>query len=609
MFCENCGRPIPEGQENCQFCNPPAQEPAYAAPVFQPAPMDLTDPAPQQYASPVQTCAPPVQQPAFELNMPAEGARKKKKSGGGRIALILIALVLVAGIVLAALNWKSITRFFSRNFGEPTDYLVDVEKDSAADAAKTLADAYDQALASYHPEGSSADTTVTLEMGDTLMSLLSTALSQSGVEMELDWVQSITLTPQVDVYEDTMRVDLGVGINGTGLATLSVIWDMESQTIYIGVPELHDTYIQMDAREILGEEAAAVAETMAMSREMNEAVMAALPSGSELEALITRYVGIVLDQLSDAEKETETVKLGGLEQELLVMTVELSQKDILKLAEAVLEEAQDDAALEDILDGFSDMVNEMNTLYGGENVDLYTDFANAVDEALYELEYLVDEVSGGDFITIETFLDSKDTIVGRTVTVEAEGEEIEIYYITVTEGGEFAFKAEAATVRIEGEGTIEKGKRTGAYVLSESGTDYVTLEIEDYVQAEDDSVTGTFRLIPESIVYEMMDMDASVAGILGSAALELGLTGDSVRIAIEAAGSELLALRLSGQTAKPSPIALPEGVSTEDDAGGMQWLTELDFEAVLSNLEKAGVPDEYMAMAEQFVEMFRAEFN
>lgn len=550
MFCKNCGKPTEGDSVLCGDC-----------------------------------------QPDFQVAVPAEG----KKKGGKKPILMVLALVLVAGIVLAALNLDSIGRFFVRNFGEPAEYLAEVEKDGAADVAKDLASVYDKALAQYSPEGSSVDTAITVEMSDMLTTMLATALSQSGVELELDWVESITLAPQVDLYENTLRADFGLGINGTDLATLSVIWDMESQTVYMGVPELHKTYLEMDARDVFGSDAQEMAETMAASRQLTEAMMEHLPSGAELEKLVNRYVGLVLDRLEDVEKETETVRAGGLEQKMTVLTVELSQKDVLKIAKAVLKEARDDKDLKSLLEDLGQMAGELN----GYETDLYGHFSQGVEEALEGMNDLIDEAEGGDFITVETFLDSSDTVQGRTVTVDNGYEETEIYYITVTEGGKFAFKAEAGTVRIDGKGTLEKGKRSGSYTLQESGTDYVTLELEDYVQADDGTVSGTFRIVPADALYEMMDLPAYLSSMVGAVALEL--EGDSVRLAIESDGKALLALTMSGQTAKPSPIQIPEGLDVNDDTAAMEWLSELDLDGVLANLKKAGVPESYSNLIGQLL--------
>ena len=593
MFCGNCGRPIPEGQQNCQFCNPPAQQPAQ-------------EPVQTTYIPPVQDQTPV--QPDFELNMPAEGTVRKKK-GGNKTFLIIVALLAVVGIVLAAFNWGSIVRFFKRSFAEPAVYLQDVEKSHVADTAKTIATNYDKALDRYYPEGSSTDTTVTVEVGDQLMSLLNTALSQSGVDLDLSWIDSITIAPKVDVYKNVQRTDLGLGINGTHLVTASVIMDMDNQLIYIGLPELHDTYLQLDLAELYGEDMSAMmAENMAMSPELTQRLMEAMPTGEQIEELINTYFGILLDEMTDVEKATETVKLDGLEQDLLVMTAKLSQKDVLKIAEKILKEARKDKTIEDILDSMELYMNEMSEGYS-ESYDLHDMFVETVDEALAELESVMEEAEGGKFLTIETFLDSKDNVAGRAITISVDDTKVKGHYITVTEGNKFAFEAELATVEISGEGTIKDGKRTGSYTLTVADTDYVTVEIEDYACTEGGMVSGTIRVIPEPIVYEMMDMDSTVAAILGQAAFELTINSDTVILGIETAGSKLISFEVSGQSTKPSPIALPESIGADNEAAAMKWLSEMDIASVVSKLDKIGLPDEYMTLVDQFVTMFKAQVH
>lgn len=597
MFCTKCGNQVPDNTKFCGVCGnslAPAEEPVFTAPVEEPV-----------FAPPVEepVFTPPVEEPAFTLSTPAT---PKKKGNGGKIALAAVALILVVGIVLAAFNWNSVMRFFNRNFAQPEVYLADVEEDNVADAAKNLATAYDEALAAYSPKGSAVDATVTVQVGEQLISLLETAMSQSGMALDLGWVENIVLEPKVNTYENTMQVDVGVGLNSTKVATVSMVWDMDTQTMWVGVPELHKTFVEMDATEVLGYEAEEMAETMAMSQQMTAQLMEVMPTGEQLEKLINTYFGIVMDSITDVEKSSETMEVGGLEQKLTVLTAQLSQKDVVKLAKALLKQAKDDELIEDIMDDLSDY---MSTANGGEDIDLHDGFTYSVDDMLEELDYALDEAEGGKFITLETYLDNKDNIVGRASTVHMDGEKVKTHYITVTEGKEYAFEAEMGTVSITGEGTVDGEKRTGSYTLTESGTDYVTVEIEDFLCTDAGDITGTVRLIPTATAYEMMDLPAATAGILGQAALALTMDADSVSLGVESGSSQLLSITLSGQTSKPSQVALPEGVSTEDSAGGQKWLSELDFDSVLGNLKKAGVPDDYMTAIEQLVGMLANELG
>lgn len=579
MFCEKCGKSIPEGKDSCEFCNPTAQ---------------------QEVEYQIPSVAEEPEMPEFTLTMPAEGEEKPKKAG--KLGLIIGAAALVLAVLLAALNWKPISRFFVRTFAAPEAYLAVVEKDAAADVAEDIATAYDKYMNSYSPDGAVTDMEIKLEAGDMLLTALTTALSQSGMELDLNWVESVTLSPTVEVYKNMTRADIGVGLNDTHLATISLVMDMDAGMVYVGIPELHKTYLSFDAEELLGYNYEEFAQTMAQSQEMTEELMKLMPTGEELKTLINTYWGIVADSFEDGEKETEKVSCGGLEQKLTVITVELSQKDVLKLAGDLLEQAQDDKIVKKLIKGFNRYATEMN----GYDMDLYSQFDDVVDELLDDLDYMMDEAARGDFITIETFVDNKNTIVGRTITVEGDGEEVEIYYITVTEGKEFAFQADIANmIVIEGEGTLDGDKRTGSYTLSVDGVEYVTLELEDFACA-DNTLSGTVRIVPSSDLYSSTGGALSVVGILSTATLELTFDEDTVRLAVEVSGAEMIALTLSATSGKSSVIAIPESISNNaTSAEGLKWMSEFDLDGLVNNLKKAGVPNDYMDLINGLIPQFR----
>lgn len=584
MFCGNCGKPIPEGKDTCEFCNPPAQqEVEYQIP---PAPEDIPAPA--------------AEAPEFTLSSPVESEEKPKKKAG-KLGLIIGAAALVLAVLLAALNWKPISRFFIRTFSAPEAYLAVVEKDAAADVAEDIATAYDEYLASYDSKGGTANIAVGVEVGDMLMTTLQTALNQSGVNMDIAWLESVSLQPVCQVYENTMKLDLLIGINDKPIITITGIWDLDSQQIYIGAPGLHDTFIQMDAVDLFGSDAYDIADTMIQSREMSEQLMEIMPTGEQLKTLITTYWGLIFESIEEGEKETQKVSCGGLEQNMTVITVELSQKDVLKIAENVLKHAKKDKTIGDILDDVGDY---MTDLYGYE-MDMEELFEEAVEEALDSIDEAKEYVERGDFITLETFIDGKNEIVGRTITVEVDGEEVELYYITVTEGKEFAFQAEIADMAvIEGEGTLSGDKRTGSYTLSVDGTEYVTLELEDF-SCTDGKPSGTLRIVPCSDLYSSAGAAASAVSILSTATVELTFDESTVRLAVEISGAEMLALTFSADYGKAQPIDIPDSIDANDDNAAMEWVSELDLSTLISNLKEAGVPNDYVKLLEDVADQLQ----
>ena len=585
MFCGKCGRPIPEGKDTCEFCNPPAQqEVEYHIP---PAPETIPAPA--------------AKAPEFTLSSPVEIEEKPKKKIG-KLGLIIGAAALVLAVLLVALNWKPISRFFIRTFAAPETYLAVVEKDAAADMADDIVTAYDEYLASYDSKGGTANIAVGIEVGDMLMTTLQTALSQSGMDMDLAWLESVSLQPVYQMYENTMKLDLMIGINNKAITSVTGIWDLDSQQIYIGAPSLHDTFIQMDAVDLFGSAAYDIADSMIQSREMSEQLMEILPTGEQLKTLITTYWGLIFESIEEGEKETQKVSCGGLEQTMTVITVELSQKDVLKIAENVLKHAKKDKTIKDILGNVGDY---MTDLYGYE-MDMEELFEGAVEEALDSIDEAKEYAEKGDFITLETFINGKNEIAGRTVTVETGYDEVQLYYITVEQGKKFAFQAELADMAVvKGKGTLNGDKRTGSYTLNVNGTEYVTLELEDFA-CTDGKPSGTLRIVPSSDLYSNGGAAASVVSILSTATVELTFDNSTVRLAVKVSGTEMLALTFSAGYGKAQPIDIPNSIDANDSSAAMQWVSKMDLSTLISNLKEAGVPSEYMDLIESLIPQFRA---
>ena len=425
------------------------------------------------------------------------------------------------------------------------------------------------------------------------------------VNSVMEWIENITLTPSMDIYEDTMRIDVGIGINGVSLTTASAVWDLESQSIYIGIPELSDAYVEFDATELFGSDAASFADALASYREFAQVFVDAMPTSEQVKELINKYYGIVIEGITEAEKENETVKIGSVKQELLVITAKLSQKDILNVAASVLDAVEKDETIEDIINNFEDSIVEFT---GEEPADLYETFSDAVEDAQDELDALIDEAERSNFLTLETYFDDKDNVVGYSTTVKADGEELTTSTIMVTDGKKWAVESIADTIYVFGKGSVKDNKYTGSITVSVDDTDLYTIELDDYF-TENGSTYGTCRLIPESALLESMDLDSTASIMLEQAALELVFEGESINIGIEFAGKQLFSFALSGEIDESGKISIPESIDSEDEAAGEEWLSQLNFDAILNNLEKAGVPSEYMDIAEEAIDSFLDEFN
>jgi hypothetical protein len=125
MNCKNCGAPLEDGQTVCGVCGAQneAGVPAAEEPVTAPPAEENPTPAEETPVPAVEIPAPAEEIPAMAIPVSAVEPIPKKKGKGGLIAALVIAAVLIAGAVLAALNWNAVSgwgrNFIAKTFSRP----------------------------------------------------------------------------------------------------------------------------------------------------------------------------------------------------------------------------------------------------------------------------------------------------------------------------------------------------------------------------------------------------------------------------------------------------------------------------------------------------------
>lgn len=613
MFCVNCGKPIEDGKTMCEACAAaqsmpynPAEEPAYQPP-YQPS-----------YEPPYQPVAEP-QQPTFELNNPVEPPKKGKKpkapKTGKRFPVgLVVAATAVVGIAAAAVFcWDTISSFFVRSFGSPEDYMTHVEEKVAEENINSFTSAYGQmlnAMGGGEMEHTGVKGEMHLTFGEDLLDLIELGMTASGTDMDLGWLSDIKMTVSSSIDGDLAEAEMGIGLGKTTIATINMILDMENGDCYMTVPELTGTYLALSM-----EDAGLDMSQFEDYQEMMSDFVKMMPSEKKMNEILIKYWAIVLANVEDVEKSTETVEVDGLEQKLNVITFTVTDENLIDIAIAILEDIQDD---EELLECAIGIYEKMYPGYGyleyneetGEYEEVFVEadheeiIMEALDSALESLEEVKDELDGDVSINVTTYIDNSDKIMGRTIEVETPDDSYEAYYITVWEKNEFAFEANIADmIEITGSGSREKKLLSGEYEISVDGEHMLTLEVEDYDEkaAEEGYINGTFTLVPSDDVMEKIIDEMGATGMgayldFAKLALEVKLantaTSNDIALNIKMGGSTMFGISLYAEYVEGDSIKVPsKTVDMNDQEALMEWVMDMDFEQLISNLEDAGVSD------------------
>ena len=645
MFCTKCGKQIPEGTAFCSGCGTavpqkqapavsPAEEQVFAAPVEETvlsteetviaAPVEeVQAEAPQEEAGAVLAEeAPEVEEvpaaeevliseevPAAEEVLIAEEApaaeeaaqaepfapvsfeapKKKKKSA--LAWLIPLVAVLAAAAVAVALFFEPIVGFCMKNIASPEAYLQYVESKSVADDAASISEQYGIYLESLDMVGDMAtETKVTLQVDETVMALL-----QSGFEdLELAWINDVVLDMDVNAHDGKNAITMQVNVGEEMLTDMVYILDAKEQKIYFALPSLNEKYLMLDMSQSAGTMGIANMDPLAM----NKAVAEMLPAEQVLEQLLNKYSNLIVKQLKDVEKSTQTLTVDGISQEVTVLKCTVDEKTAAVMAKDTLTEAKNDKELEKLINGFAEFSKEF---YGMEDEadELYADFQEAIDEALEEIAE--DELDSEEVLHLTSFVDDNHKIIGRVL--EFDGEQL-LRYITLTDGEKFAVEvALTDAMSFRGEGTKKGNVINGKYVITMQDADLLVLTVTDLDTAsmkEKGCLNGKFLLEFAEGAWSAMDAQDSTMNVIKSMNLGLFIEVSGNRekseatIGVSSNGSNMVAIAMEGTMKETSEISMPaqdQVLDAQDYEAMEEWLGTLDLAKLEEAMENAGLPE------------------
>ena len=605
MFCRNCGNKLTEGNLFCTACGAAVMG------------GDAAQEAPKA-----------TEKDDFVLSSTTQEAPKKKKSLKWIVPVACLCVV-VAAVVAIVLNWGAISDLFGGAEStegpdeqtEPSgstvigtvqadrEYLQKIEKDSMGGLVNTVTEAYGALMAQPVINDIGGDVEVSVRVGDTVINLLEAQYAQqTGETMEFDWLSRAVLDMDVNTNHAMTQIDMVLALADQRIISLDLIMDMSEMIMYVGSPELSEYYAPIQGLDF---------SSYQQSQQQAEQLRQILPEEDVLNELLNRYIGIIIENLDQVEKTTQTLELDGLKQECTVLTVTIDAQTMANVLTAVLETAKTDADIKAIVDNYGNYYNaQMAALYAQydmvwEDIDMYQSFTESVESALSSLESQEDLADEEGKILLHTYVDSADQVIGRKLTVEDGYETQELYYYTVTEGGIFCFEAGAEEVVITGSGTVKGDILDAEYILTVSGTKYLKLEIEDYdkAAAEAGSLSGTFRLEPTAELISQM-LGSSNAAALADLVLEVRVASSnySVDLQLDVLTNDtlLVGLDLAFGTKQAEDIQLPaQVIDPSVDGQYAAWVNSFNINQVLDNLRAAGVPEELVIQAEQLLRGFK----
>lgn len=465
MFCKNCGTQLQDGAKFCPRCGRPAPNPANSSQQAHTQTPGGTGSAPQGSGY-------------YSANGPAP----RKKKGGNKKVIIPIAAAAAVVVVGVGAFAMTRTNFFQSRFSDPVKYYKSVEKDAVEKAAKTL----DNMAAKTFD---SAKITMDVTLEDAGLAMM--GLTGSDSDAILQGVND--LEAEIN-YGDKDGLKGGEAIlysGGEKLISANAVIDSENKEAYIQIPEASPGTLWINSQSYQDA-------SLGMLTSMTD-----IPDLSSLSALLTSYADVVLENVDDVERESDTLSVRSAEQKATLLTVTVKDKQLQNMIIDLMEKMTEDEDLKEYIVWLGDVAYagysySYDSTSGGESY--YQEFVESLER---EIEYMEDDSYFGDItLKMHVWVDSKGEIIGRDMSASNGEETIDLFsYKAVREKDDYACEFSFGNtedeygdyVLVSGSGSYDGDLMDGSFSI-ETYDAVADMTIADYdtKAAEKGYLNGTF---------------------------------------------------------------------------------------------------------------------
>lgn len=510
MRCKHCGTDNPPSAKFCRACGHALAEPA---------PFSDDDPVP--------------------------GADRKKRRGG-RIALLVLAALLIAGGIVFR---QVIGEFFARTFQSPEAYYQHVEARAANRFAKLVGEGYEAAFGA-DGSGSGSEASVAI------------APSFPG----LDWPDSIKLTTRANCADGVLGAETAIEVNDVALLQAEACADAD--TAAVRIPLLSDAALALDADP----------DATALIAALGKAKL----TRAEVEGLTKTLLAAAAGQLSHVGKSAETLTAEGVSQRCAKLTVTIDEPSVEAVRTALREALENDGAAQKLL-----------RAYPASAAADEKDLADALTEKL------LGAVADGKPAEMTLWVGWGGAVRARAIALPDGGSAGYAIPISLTKGAA-GLRCEAS--RPDGDaftltGTLrrETGEVSAAAVIDGDDVGLFTLRYSDLVWKQDN----------RSAAFELdLDRDVGKAVSVPHIRKTLGLVSVSGTVSqrghdsastltFSYGGAPVAAADVSRSAAAPEAVTVPETILERG-----AWLRTAKVLPALStlsgSLKEAGMPPDLL---------------
>lgn len=418
----------------------------------------------------------PPYQPQFNQSQfeQANAPKKGKKKLAGLVAAI-VGIAACACVAVFA-GPKIIAALSNSAKGAPIDRFKNAITESTKETTESLAKR--SQIENFNYEKIQADVAFDITFGEYITAMLPAEYSS---------IKNIGGNMNVISFDKNQYVNLALSSQNTQLASMEVYLDQLANKAFIKVPELSSDYLSTSL------------DSDAFNLYSNATIAGEPIDPSKFATLINEETEIFLSSIEDVTLEEDVeVDAGDYTAKYDKLTTSIQGEKLVDTAYNLTKRFVEDKYIASLLEEA-----------------LSDDYGLSIEDALSSIKSA--DLSDGDKVTIDLYLDSDDEIVGFVLTPQATDSKIELGYLTAKDGETgfelYAIVDNEKVFKADGSYTEKSDAYTGKATVTvyEDGiaSTSVDLTFEDVVSTLD-KLSGKFSITSAELMGATISFDLNV---------------------------------------------------------------------------------------------------
>lgn len=333
----------------------------------------------------------------------------------GKKGLFIALGVTVVIVAIVALAFPFVKNTLSKTFLPAESYYHCVEKNAIEESIDVVAEYLDNAKKTAENQNNifemkepiKVDTTLSLTFGDGIINAIT---DNAGID--LSFLKNIGIGAGIAIDENKLGFILSLILENQDLLTANAVIDGESYTAYASLPQLTDTEIKLDLEKLTGMSAEEMMQELNESLQNGINIYEALPEGRVLKSVAMRYVGLILAELDEVEKENGKISVYDIEAGCTALTVTVREKTLKSIIASLFNEIKDDDELWGIIE-------EIAKASGTNALEKVMSARDALNEYFEEIkDELTQAVEGVGELKYTVFVNTKGKVIERKIIIE-----------------------------------------------------------------------------------------------------------------------------------------------------------------------------------------------